>query len=567
MENFKNFCKLYGIELEDIEKAIKELSPYFPEEVKEKICSKTFEFIEKNFPNSYKESKNKLEVLPKVFKTVLNTILNSSNNFCVCIERIARKHTSDSKLSSIEFIKDLEEFIKLILTEAKIPPHQIENFKKLALFLTLILTFIASRYFENLEEKSELDPVTKLPSKNKLISNTKNLLKKAKTIVLIDIESFKEYNLYYSYNSGNSILSAFASILQLSFPNDYVTRLQNDEFVIVTELSVENVEKKLTEIQKRLEENPITIVAPGGLEKIKLTFNSILLDTRINKDLNFDDLMWILYNSLQNATDKFIEKTHIITRDELEKLLDKKKLALDLLSALNHNNLKLAWQKVVNIFTGETLFREILARVIFPSGELVSPGRFINVIAGSTVEKKLDRLVIKKLFSSIKEGIINERISVNISKPFLRDDFYWLLKQMDYYRINPEMLTIELTERKDFLTLKAVREKIKELRNRNVSIFIDDYGVKFSNYDLTKEINPDGLKIDGSIIMNLESNLLDEIFVNGVLQMAKRATIRIVAEYIETEEQLSKLKEIAENNDFKYVFGQGYYWEKPQLIC
>ncbi len=49
--------------------------------------------------------------------------------------------------------------------------------------------------------------------------------------------------------------------------------------------------------------------------------------------------------------------------------------------------------------------------------------------------------------------------------------------------------------------------------------------------------------------------------------MAKRANIRIVAEYIETEEQLSKLKEIAEKNDFKHVFGQGYYWEKPQLIC
>jgi EAL domain-containing protein (putative c-di-GMP-specific phosphodiesterase class I)/GGDEF domain-containing protein len=564
---FQDFINLYGITPENL-KEISSLSSIFDAKTKEKISKRTHEFVIKYLPESAKllEDLGATNAFSGTIEKFIDYLLNPGEQLFTYVETVAKTHITGSEIPLKDFLKDYTEFINAILTEVEIPPEKLDAFKKFILMLIAILTFITDTYINTIKEKAEVDPITKLPSKSKLIFKTHETLKNFKTAVLLDIENFTEYNLYYGYNVGNSILATIASLLQLNFYGCYVTRLQNDEFFIATKLPIGEVKKKLYKIQKELEEHPLSIPTSFGLENIKIEFTGVLLNTKMDENLKFNDLMWVLYNSLKEINDKFIEKIHIITREEFLNRLDNKRIITDLLFSLNQKHIKLAVQKVVNIFTGETFFKEILARIIFPNGKTISPALFINFTANSTIEKKLDRLVIESLFQLIKEKAINDRVSINVSQIFLQDDFYWLLSQMDKYGIPNEQLIIELTERADILTTKALRKKLEELKKRGISVFIDDYGVKFSNYNLLKELQVDGIKIDGSIIESLQKNPLDELFVNSVIEFAKIKDVYIVAEYIETKEQLEKLKNLSDKNKFCLIYGQGYLWGKPELI-
>jgi|GEM_PF-1300937 len=567
---FKKLLEFYGFKEEDAEK-IRRLIPYLSEEDKKIIAEETKSFVFKHLPRSAKllEELGVKGAFSGTIEKFITKILNFEDEFFAYVETVAKTHISAS-ISPEDFLKDYAQFSKLLFDRLNPPPELAESLKNLAFVILLVAVFIGLSFIEKAESLREYDPVTGLTAKIKLVRETLDIAENSRSLILLDIDGFKELNLNLGYGAGNSVLAIFSSHLRLRFPASYITRLQNDEFFIATPLPVGDARKELFSIQRQLIEQPIEVPTPYGTERLRIEFKAVILNAKLfsssssSSSSSFDILMWILYNGLKKTFAE--EKIKIISKKEFDEFISNRALLLELLFALSTKNVKLARQKVVNVFTGKLLFYEVLARIVTKEGKLISPGCFISLIEDTNLERKLDRTVVSKLFDYISRNEGEEKYSVNLSTAFMRDDFYWFLTKLEEYKIPPERVIVEITERGDIFELPGIEEKMKLLRERGIKVFLDDYGVKFSNYSTLRKLEVSGIKIDGSIVAEIGNNPCDALFIDSVMKFARMRDLFVVAEYIENGNQLEKIKSLAEEDKFPIMYGQGFYWHKPEIF-
>jgi EAL domain-containing protein (putative c-di-GMP-specific phosphodiesterase class I) len=231
------------------------------------------------------------------------------------------------------------------------------------------------------------------------------------------------------------------------------------------------------------------------------------------------------------------------------------------MEALNKKRVKVAFQDIVDINNGKVVFREALARIVIDDN-LVQAGKFIDLIANTNIERKLDRLVVEQVLKMLKNGTVKGKVSINLSSGFIKKNIHWFLDMVEEYGISPSSIIVELTERDDILNIKGIKEKLELFKKKGISIFIDDFGIKYANYNLLKELPIDGLKIDGSIVKDMKLNKLDSAFVSCVLQFARIKNVKIVAEYVETEDVKGELERIAKENQLETLYVQGYLFSR-----
>ena len=556
--------ELYNIGEKDLEE-IASLKPYFTDEFKKDLAEKTRDFVLEKLPYSaellrrMKAEKTFVEIIERFFDTLF-----VPEKLEIYADTIARTHRR-IEIPMQDLLKDFVIFLKNILEYENIPPDKLRPFKKLIFLLVIVLYRITLGYLESSEIKEEIDPITKFPSKKYLAFNLPQFLKSFETILLIDLREFKEFNLYYGYNAGNSILAFMASVLQTKFKDSFITRLQNDEFLILTHKSIDEVCKFLYQLKDNLQKEHVYIPTKLGAESIALDFTAVVMDTGLCTEADFELLMWILYNSLEEAKELPHGKVRVISDREVERWLNNRKIVLNVMDALNKERVRIAFQDIVDINSGKVVFREALARIVV-DGNIVSAGEFIDLIANTNIERKLDRLVVKQVLEILKNGIVKGKVSINLSPSFIKKHIHWFLDMVEEYGISPSSIIVELTERDNILNIKEIKEKLEFLKEKGMSIFIDDFGVKYANYNLLKELPIDGLKIDGSIVKDMKSNKLDLAFISCVLQFAKIKNVKIVAEYVETEDVKVELERIAKENRLETLYVQGYFFSKPKVL-
>lgn len=564
--NILELLKTYGIDEKDWED-IKSLKPYFSEEFRRKLGQKTKEFVLKELPVSKKmlEDLNLIEVFDPTIENFFN-ILFQSEKLNKYVNSMATMHAK-FEIPPEDFVQTFLAFFQYVLDNADIPPEKIPAFRKFTLVIVSVLTFIIVYHWLAERRERELDPITKLSSKKLLMSNLSELIKSSKTIALLDIDEFKEVNLYYGYNAGNSVLRFIASTLRMEFECSFITRLQSDDFIILSKLHKEEVFKKLKKLKQEFRKNPVTFPTNFGIEKFKLNFYASVLDTALlpNKNINFGILIWILGSALEKARGNSSLGIKVIEKADIEKALDKRSKAFHVINALNKNFIKAAFQDVVDAKTGKVVFKEALARIV-TNNSVMSAGSFIDAISGSNIERDLDRAVVKRVLEVLKRGKVKSKVSVNLSAEFIKLYSGWFLKLIKSYGIEPSQVIVELTERSDLLESEETIENLQCLKKEGIGIYIDDFGVKYANYNLLRELPVEGIKIDGSIVKNLRKNTLDQAFVSCVLQIAKMKGLKIVAEYVETEETKRKLEQLAEKYGIDSLYIQGYLFSRPEII-
>jgi diguanylate cyclase (GGDEF)-like protein len=557
-------AKLYNMGKEDLEE-IASLRPYFTDEFKRKLAKKTKDFVFEKLPGSAELLKKmqRERAFDKTIESFFDTLF-IPEKLEIYAETVARTHRR-MEIDEEDFLKDFAVFFKEILEYENIPADKFPAFKKLLFLLIITLSQIIISYLENLKTKEEIDPITKLPSKRYFVINLPQFLKSFRTILLIDLEEFKEFNLYYGYNAGNSILAFVASALQTKFKGAFITRLQNDEFLVLTTKPPDESCKSLQRLRADFQKEPIYLPTKFGTETVGLDFTVVVMDTRLCTETDSDLLMWILYNSLEEAKELPHGIVKIIDSKDVERWLNNRKTVVDVMEALNKEKVKVAFQNVVDINTGDVIFKEALARIVV-DGNLVPADRFIDLITNTNIERKLDRLVVEQTLKTLKKGLIKGKVSLNLSSGFIKKNIQWFLHMLEEYNISPDSIIVELVERDDILDVKGTKENLELLKKKGVSIFIDDFGIKYANYNLLKELPIDGLKIDGSIVRDMKFNKLDSAFVSCVFQFAKIKNVKIVAEYVETEDVKKELERIVRENQIRTLYAQGYYFGKPIVL-
>lgn len=420
-------------------------------------------------------------------------------------------------------------------------------------------------YEERIKKMAYYDPLTSLPNRNLLkewlqtyITDAENL-----TVLFLDIDRFKSINDNYGHRTGDVILKELAKRIQTCIQKtDFIVRQGGDEFVIfLTRLDDKD---DIMELVNRIKTLFILPFIVNG-HKIHTT-TSIGICTSKTENKDSEKLDWVeetirkadtaMYHAKKNGGN-----THCFnTSDQDDEMARYYQLEAEIKEALYRNEFSIVYQPLINLRDNEISGVEALLRWNNPRLGSISPNEFIPLLEELGLIIPVGRWVLNTVCKQIVKWKVKNvpinRVSVNVSPiQFRNNDFIKDVKNvLRETSIDPTYLDLEITEG-TIINIDRAEVILGELQDLGVNISIDDFGTGYSSLSYLKRLPINTLKIDRSFIHNLD--LHDEVIVNTIITMGKNLKFNVVAEGIETEDQLSYLKEQDCHE------GQGYYFSKP----
>ena len=229
------------------------------------------------------------------------------------------------------------------------------------------------------------------------------------------------------------------------------------------------------------------------------------------------------------------------------------------------NEFKFVYQPKFNIKSNQIIGAEVLIRWHKSDGNIIYPDKFIDKLEDKNLIYLIDYYTIEECLKRLNDWIHLSRnniipLSINLSKSTLmRHDFLEVLESIiKKYDVDLKYIEFEITEREyvDY-SIQEINDKIYSVRELGIKISLDDFGSGNSNLSFSMNIDLDIIKIDKSIINKIGKNEKIDYFLLLILELANKNNIDLVAEGIETKDQLEFLI------DNGYKFGQGYYFSKP----
>ena len=219
------------------------------------------------------------------------------------------------------------------------------------------------------------------------------------------------------------------------------------------------------------------------------------------------------------------------------------------------------FQPIVCNKTQETVKYESLVRLVDEDENVISPFFFLDIAKKGKYYARITDMVLENSFNAL--GQTDKAITINISaldieKESTRGKIYELL---DLHKTSTSRIVFELLEDEDVRDFEQIEEFISKVKSYGVKIAIDDFGAGYSNFERLLKYQPDILKIDGSLIKNIETDSYSMSVVKSIVAFAKEQEIEMVAEYIENENIYDILK------DLGVEYSQGYYFGKPDLMA
>ena len=407
------------------------------------------------------------------------------------------------------------------------------------------------------------DPLTKLPNRNLFFDILKQEIKQAKrekrnlAVMFIDLDRFKEINDTYGHDYGDKVLETISKRLKNSLrESDIVARLGGDEFGVILPI-ISKPEDASIIAEKILKQVQKPVIVKG---KEFLLTTSIGIAIFPNDGKTPEELLKAADAAMYKAKSEGKNKFFYFSEDLSKNLKRKVELERKLRKAFINNEFRIVYQPFIDLKTGKIIGVEALIRWFSKDFGMIGPSKFISIAEEVGLIVDLENWVIKNVCQQIKNweenGIYFQKVAVNISpKHFITSSFVKDIEIIKEYGI--KNLEIEIIESIFLEDYDLIIKKIEKLRELNVSISIDDFGTGYSSLSYLKNFPIDIIKIDKTFIKDLTTNINDEAIVKAVIAIANALKIKTLAEGIENQEQLNKLKELGCD------YGQGYYILKP----
>jgi diguanylate cyclase (GGDEF)-like protein len=379
-------------------------------------------------------------------------------------------------------------------------------------------------------------------------------------VLYLDVDRFKHINDSLGHMIGDRLLQSIAQrLLGCVRESDTVSRQGGDEFVILLS-EVAHARDATVCADKILD----ALRAPHkiDLHEVHVTA-SIGIVTYPDDGLDTDALMehadFAMYHAKENGRDN----RQFFKRDMNIRALERQSLENGLRHALQRDEFSLHYQPKLNLQTGAIVGVEALIRWIHPEFGLVSPADFIPIAEESGLIVPIGRWVLAEACHQAQAwqdiGLTPIRIGINISAVELRiGDFVGFMSHLiTTTGLDPRFLELELTE--TFLTQDSTSTSavLHALRGIGLNLALDDFGTGYSSLNHLKRFPIDTLKIDRSFVHGITTNSDDASIVAAVISMGRHLHMRVVAEGVETPEQLAFLQH------HECPFGQGYYFSRP----
>jgi diguanylate cyclase (GGDEF)-like protein/PAS domain S-box-containing protein len=434
-------------------------------------------------------------------------------------------------------------------------------------YIGTILTDITAQKLteKKLNKLAHYDLLTNLPNRALFYDSLNNSLSKAKrkdkkvALMFIDLDNFKTINDTLGHDYGDILLKEVSKKLKdILRIEDVVSRLGGDEFTVILDPIEDNTfpsivaQKIIDELSKpiRLKDEMGYIGSSIGIAIYPDDANDI--DTLIK----FADMA--MYRAKESGKNAY----RYFTIEMDEEAREKMELTNDLRNAVLNNQLKLYYQPIVDVNQNQIALFEALVRWEHPKYGLISPDNFISLAEEGGFMVKIGRWILKEACQQIKK-IENRgydiKIAVNISsKQLTQNHLEQTTKEVvKQSGINPSHLELEVTEGFLMENIKKVEQTLSNLKKIGIGIAIDDFGTGYSSLSRLKSLPISKLKIDKSFINDVVNNKDDRKITMVIISLAQGLGLDIVAEGVETKEQLEFLKKQGVSKI------QGYYFSKP----
>lgn len=414
---------------------------------------------------------------------------------------------------------------------------------------------------EDITEFSEKDVLTGGYNRRGFIRITERLLNEVPdrtkyAVLFFNVKNFKAVNELFGVESGDVVLQNIFRTLTHSKLSPVITaRVESDHFVCLVE-------------NKNLDFEELTSVCDNKFVKDGKCMNLIIrcgIFYVEEKPMKISGMIDRAKLAKRYITDEYVQPYMVYDHSMQVAYIDKAKLAGELQEGIAKEQFKVYYQPVIDTKTGKIASAEALIRWIHPDKGFISPALFIPALEENGHISELDFYVLKKVWQFINDRCENNKFVVPISVNLSWMDFYdeimmeKILKEMDRFRENgrEHMARFEITE----TSYAAIRENrsgiLESLRIKNAKILLDDFGSGFSSFGMLQDYDFDILKIDMSFIRKIGENPKTKSIVHSIIGMAHEIGIKTVAERVETEEQVSFLRQ----SGCDYI--QGYYYSKP----
>ena len=378
--------------------------------------------------------------------------------------------------------------------------------------------------------------------------------------IFIDLDNFKYVNDTYGHDYGDALLYEFSKIiLEMQIDNSFLARYGGDEFVLVKS----NIEGKneikgiLDNIIKKLS-NPLIIKDREIYSTLSIGVSIYPFD---GKDIGIllkrsDMAMYLAKINGKNRYEFFdLKLLEVLDREfEIEKGLRR---------AIDKEEIRFLYQPKVKVDTGKVIGFELLVRWHSKNMGIVSPKEFIPIAENSGLIIPIGKYIIDESFKKCKELSLNTnkkfKMAINLSEVQIRDDEIvdYISMTLKKYNLDASYIELEITES---IIMKSADKNIKtleKLKELGVTLALDDFGTGYSSLSYLRTLPIDVLKIDKSFIDGILIEEKSEYIINSIIELSHYLNLLVVAEGVETKEQLVYL----EKSSCDII--QGYYFSEP----
>lgn len=438
------------------------------------------------------------------------------------------------------------------------------------LFLLSMIMLRNIRQRIRAEEKLKViayqDDLTNLPNKNSLIRLLSQAEKNKRPPLLLslaDIINFRYINEKLGYQAGDQLLKTVAKTIQNALPSKYfVGRFAADEFYIVCEASSHEKEH---DIANEIKEIFSKIFIPHN-HKISLAVNIGMVNFPQQAKSAYQAINYLeaIKNEVKSRTDIDILNFCSTVPSQWRQ---RSQTELLIKEALKHDQLEIFYQPKVSIKKSRIVGVEGLIRIRQPNSDtVISPNEFIAVAEKSYLIQEINLYVIKKAIDDAnewhKKGLNLVPISINISNfSAYQDEIICYLKNiMSLYPHLKGLIEIELTESIFIHDIDVAKGYLNQLNDIGIATAIDDFGSGWSNLSYLKKLSVKNLKIDRSLIQDIEHDQKSQNIVAAIYSLVKNTSAAVVVEGVENRQQVEMLRSI----DCDVIQGFVYYKPMPK---
>jgi diguanylate cyclase (GGDEF)-like protein/PAS domain S-box-containing protein len=422
---------------------------------------------------------------------------------------------------------------------------------------------------ERIQFLAYYDALTGLPNRTLLLDRLAKALAAARRqnnklgLLYLDLDRFKDINDSLGHSVGDPFLQEVAGRLKRwGREQDTVARLGGDEFLIML-TDVKDIPDAAVAAERLMDAMTADFVVQGHTLGVSCSLGiSVFPEHGADSETLIKNADAAMYRAKADGRNNFRFFTDDMNAQAVERLT----LESNLRSALAKEQLFLMYQPQIDIATGRIIGLEALLRWQHPTLGLVPPDRFIRIAENSGLIVLIGEWVLRTACSQARkwqnEGLPLVTVAVNVSAvQFRQEGFCELIRRVLHETgLAAQYLALELTESLLLANADLMLSVLRELKAMGLTLAIDDFGTGYSNFTSLRQFGVSKLKIDRSFIRDVAVKPDDAAITTAIISMAKSLNLKVIAEGVEDEAQMSFLR----THHCDEI--QGYYFSKPLKV-